>query len=157
MGTSLLSTLGGNMTDPTNNGNNDGINPGDYGATPPPPPPPPMPPTPPMPPMNPNYQGGGYNQGPKNEPFAITSMVTGIVGGVTICCWPLAAILAIVATVFGALSLVKFKNSPNGIKGKGMAIAGLVLGIVVIALIVGGLLLSLLTDSTTWDYQYDFE
>lgn len=110
------------------------------GGTPPPPPPPPQ-----MPPQNTAPQPGAYysNQqgysasGGKTDPFAITSMVTGIVSVPFICCWPIGIVIAIVATVFGGLSMSKIGKSNGNLGGKGMAIAGLVLGILVILAIIG--------------------
>lgn len=60
---------------------------------------------------------------PPSTAFAITSMVTGIVGLVMAAFPVVGFLLSVVAIVFGALSLKK----PTG---KGMAIAGLVTGIV---------------------------
>ncbi len=113
---------------------------GQQGGTPPPPPPPPSH----IPPQQAAPQPGAYyaNQqgystsGSKNDPFAITSLVTGIVGVPLICCWPIGLIVAIVATVFGSLSLGKIKKSNGALGGRGMALAGLILGIVTIAIIV---------------------
>lgn len=108
------------------------------GQVPPPPPPPPF------------QQPQPYNgPGPKNDGFAITSMVTGIVGAVTICCYPLSFILAIIATVFGFISINKVKNSNGMLGGKGMAIAGVVLGLCVLALLAIWLILWLVGVATS--------
>ncbi|HMS24135.1 MAG TPA: DUF4190 domain-containing protein [Acidimicrobiia bacterium] len=115
--------------------------------TQPPPPPPPVevsPPPPPPPPMEPvapqmgtyySNQQGYVVSGPKNDPFAVTSMVVGIVGvPLSCCCTPLSFVLGIIATVFGALSMSKIKKMQGQLGGQGMAVAGLVLGICVIGL-----------------------
>lgn len=63
----------------------------------------------------------------KTNGFAIAAMVNGIVAivlGWTI----ILSICGILAVVFGHVSLSQFKNEP--MNGKGMAIAGLVLGYV---------------------------
>ena len=79
-------------------------------------------------------RGGGTGQ--SYNGFAITSMVLGIVGipGLCVYLWP-GVIMGIVAVVFGIVALKGMKNSGND-EGKGMAIAGLVLGIVVITIAV---------------------
>jgi hypothetical protein len=63
--------------------------------------------------------------------FAITSMVTGIVGLVfNLCCFFITPILSIVAIVFAFVSFSRFNKPGNQSRGKGMAIAGLICGIV---------------------------
>lgn len=97
------------------------------------------PPPPPGPPAAGTYYSNqqGYSaSGDKKDPFSITSMVTGIVGVPFICCWPIGLILAVIAIVFGSLSLSKIKKSNGALGGHGFAITGLVLGITVIVLIV---------------------
>ncbi len=69
--------------------------------------------------------------------LAIASMVCGIVGYLT--CY-FAALLAIPAVICGHLALSQMRSSPVPMAGKGMAIAGLVLGYVAIALTVGFIL-----------------
>ncbi len=57
--------------------------------------------------------------------LAVTSMVLGIVALVLSCCVPyVPVILALIAVILGGVSLAKKKG------GKGMAIAGLVCGII---------------------------
>ncbi|WP_105618748.1 DUF4190 domain-containing protein [Vallitalea okinawensis] len=63
----------------------------------------------------------------KQKGFGIASMVCGIVGLVGICIPYLNYILAILAIVFGIVTLSEMKKT-NDKTGKGMAIAGLVLG-----------------------------
>lgn len=78
--------------------------------------------------------GGGPTDG-----FAIASLVCGILGlfvGVT----------AIPALVFGIISLNRINRDPQYLKGKGMAIAGIVLGGIVIL----ALLLLLLIVALFW-------
>ena len=62
---------------------------------------------------------------PKSAGLAIASMVLGILALVLSCCVPyLPIILALLAVVLGGVSLAKKQD------GKGMAIAGLVCGII---------------------------
>ena len=59
--------------------------------------------------------------------FSVTSMVLGIVGLVTFCLWYLSILCGILAIVFGVVA--KKKEEKNG-----MATAGLVMGIIIVAL-----------------------
>lgn len=59
---------------------------------------------------------------PKTSGLAITSLVFGILGG---CC---PAISSLVAIICGHIALGSIKNSGGAITGKGIAVAGLVLG-----------------------------
>lgn len=75
------------------------------------PPPPPGAPAPPGPsPMAPAGRSG----------FAVASMVLGLVGFL--------AITAVLAVVFGHLALAELKRSGGWRRGKGMALAGTILG-----------------------------
>lgn len=68
----------------------------------------------------------------KNDGFAIASLVLGIIGLVFF--WfPVCSILAI---IFAAISISRINKSDGQLTGKGMAIAGLVLGIISVAIIV---------------------
>jgi len=87
------------------------------GSTPPPPPPP-APPTPPSSPVPP--AGGAPSP---NNGLAIAALVLGIL--TFVCLGPIAGVLAI---IFGFLGLKK--SNEMGGTGKGMSIAGIVLGAV---------------------------
>jgi len=67
---------------------------------------------------------------PRNDGFAITSMVCGIVAVLT--CY-FGIILGTIAVIFGHISVSKINKDPN-LGGKGMAIAGLVCGYIGIAI-----------------------
>jgi len=69
-------------------------------------------------------------QPPRTSGLAITSMICGILG---IIIPYLGFILAILGIVFGAIAIHQTGSQPN-LGGRGMAIAGLVLGIIAIAL-----------------------
>ena len=81
------------------------------------------------------YQPYGYTPvvTGRNNPLAIASMVLGIVGIVLFCFY---AIPSIIAVVFAVVSLNQFKSQPNTYTGRGMAIAGLVTGLVGVSLLV---------------------
>ena len=69
-----------------------------------------------------------------NNGLAIASMVCGIVGYCT--CY-FVAILGIPAVICGHLALTQIRNSPVPMGGRGMAIAGLVLGYLGIVITLG--------------------
>jgi hypothetical protein len=117
--------------------------PDDQGAQPPPPPqsppppprqsppsgPPPGPTPPPAPPAYGQQAGGyGYQSTPKTNGLAITSLVLGI-AQIFIC-----IIGAILALVFGYISRRQIDESGGTQGGRGMAIAGIILGWVGIGL-----------------------
>lgn len=100
--------------------------------------------------QQPVYQQPVYQQPmmpqepPKSVGLAVASMVMGILALLLSCCVPyLPILLALLAVVFGAVSLAKKMG------GKGMAIAGLVCGIIglipaVILIVTGAALFSAL-------------
>ncbi|MEM6560277.1 MAG: DUF4190 domain-containing protein [Planctomycetota bacterium] len=109
--------------------------------------PPPQSPYPNNPPQQYGNQPGGPQQpinyqGPPTGPglpkgFAITSMVLGICAFFPTCClgWLslfVAPVLAVLAVIFGALALKAAGRGEAG--GEGMAKAGLILGIIYMAL-----------------------
>lgn len=63
------------------------------------------------------------NQGTKKKGLAIASLVFGIIGG-----YPSLSTASIVAIVCGIMALNKIKKDPNSYNGRGLAIAGLILG-----------------------------
>ena len=95
-----------------------------------------MPPPPP-----PGWAPGGQHhvQQGRTSGLAIASLVLGIV-------W-VYWIGSILAVIFGHVALSQTKRDPN-LRGRGMAIAGLVLGYVGIALLIIGIL-AIATSSTT--------
>jgi hypothetical protein len=77
---------------------------------------------------------GNQNTTPEAAPGAIPSMVCGIIALVTFCL-PLAPVaLGIIAIVFCVKANKRIKESDGALGGKGMAIAGLVTGIIGLAL-----------------------
>jgi hypothetical protein len=67
---------------------------------------------------------------PETHPYAIAALVCGLVG-----IWPLTGLASIAAIVFGSIALREIRANPRLYKGEGMAHAGRVLGIVVLALV----------------------
>ena len=65
--------------------------------------------------------------GPRTDPFAIVAIATGAVAVLT---GYGAFLLGAVAIVFGALSLTRIRKEPGRFKGRGLAIAGMVAGLV---------------------------
>lgn len=78
------------------------------------------------------------NDGPRTDPFAIVAIAT---GGLAILTGYGAFLLGAAAIVFGALSLTRIRREPNRFKGKGLAIGGMVAGIVAAGVILLYLLL----------------
>lgn len=85
---------------------------------------------PPPPPGDPGYgyqqQGYGYGYGPpvqKTNGLAVAALVCGIVGFVIF-----GIILGALALIFGLVALNQINKSGGAQKGRGMAIAGVVLG-----------------------------
>ena len=116
--------------------------PGQAPPTPPPAPPPPggqpgsPPPVPPAPPGQPGDPNAGYQyynpaqgaQVEKTDPFAIASLICGIV---SLLCFGI--ILGLVALGLGFASINRMKSDPY-LKGRGLAIGGMVCGGVGVAL-----------------------
>lgn len=73
--------------------------------------------------------GGAYTMAPPTSGLAITSLVCGILG--LIACF---IITAIPAVVCGHMAMSQIKNSNGMTSGKGMAIAGLIMGYLVVAI-----------------------
>lgn len=67
------------------------------------------------------------NDGPRTDPFAIVAIAT---GGLAILTGYGAFLLGAAAIVFGALSLSRIRKEPGRFKGKGLAVAGMVAGLV---------------------------
>lgn len=109
-------------------------------------------------PQNPPQAAGGFPPPPPpGQPsagaqrsangLAITSLVLGIVGIVGSCLTgAIALVLGILAIIFGAIALKQIRD--RGQSGRGLALAGLILGIVVAGwgllalLVLGGMMLS---------------
>ncbi|WP_157930611.1 DUF4190 domain-containing protein [Glycomyces xiaoerkulensis] len=87
--------------------------------------------------MPPQYGGMPPQEPPKGQ--AIASMVLGICGAALVCIPFVNLALGIIAAALGGVALKKVNAGQAG--GRGMAIAGLVLGIIVCGLFALGLIL----------------
>ncbi len=78
-------------------------------------------------------QGSGL---PSVNGLAVASMVLGIVSLVFCWCWPVGGTCAIVGLPLGAIALSKISKGQADPAPKGMAVAGLVMNIISVALII---------------------
>jgi hypothetical protein len=95
------------------------------------------------PPPPPQYGAPLPPQGgvpPKNSGKAIGSLVTGLVGLLTICCGFL-VVTSIVAIVLGFLARKEIRASNGALKGDGMALAGIITGFVGVAMVIVSIIL----------------
>ena len=69
-----------------------------------------------------------------NHPLAAPALICSLIG------WLFFGIGSLLGIIFGAIALNKIKQNPNKFKGKGMALAGLIIGIV--AIFIGIIILS---------------
>jgi hypothetical protein len=86
------------------------------------------------------YPGGGfspYPAAPKNNGFAIASLVCSIAG---LCCCGIGGVLGV---IFGFVARGQIKRSSGAEQGSGLALAGIIIGFVCIA--IGAVLLLLFT------------
>lgn len=120
---------------PADPGAGQGYGQGGYGAPPPP-----------------GYGQQQYGMAPRTNPLSIVSLVTGIIG-VFPCCTIL--VFGIAAAITGYLARNQIAASNGQQKGDGMAKAGLILGIVGIALGVLVWILNL-AGVLSSNYSYDF-
>jgi Domain of unknown function (DUF4190) len=83
----------------------------------------------------------GYGAPRTTNSLAVASMVTSIVGAATLFCWGLGGIVGLVGAILGHVARRKIRNS--GEAGDGMALAGIIVGWIVLGLgIAGAVLLS---------------
>ncbi len=98
--------------------------------------------------MPPPYgQGGGYPaaQPKRNNGFAIASFVCSLVG--ILCC----AIPSVVGIILGFIALSQIKKT--GQDGSGMALAGVIIGFVVLAGWTLLMIIGMVTDNSTTYYS----
>ena len=113
------------------------------GPTPAPAPPPQPPPTPP--PTPPAGGGSGYYSPPTSTTngLAIASLVSSIAGFV-IC--PVGIILGL---VFGYIARNQIDQSGGTQQGRGMAVAGIIIGWVCVGLVVFGILIAIIVSAAS--------
>ena len=90
---------------------------------------------PPPPPQYGAPQPPAGGQPPKTSGKAIASLVTGLVGLLTICCGFL-VVSSIVALVLGILARKDIAKSGGALKGDGMALTGIITGVVGIVMVI---------------------
>jgi hypothetical protein len=88
----------------------------------------------------------GYGPARRRSGLAVASMVTSIVGAATLLCWGLGAVLGLVGAILGHVARRKIRRS--GEAGDGMALAGIIVGWIVLVLgVIGAALVGVvLTD-----------
>jgi hypothetical protein len=99
---------------------------------------------------------GGYGPPPgpqKRSPLAIVALVTGIIA-VLPCCWSL-PVFAVAALVTGFLGKKQIDESQGQIPGRGMAVAGIILGAV--ALVIAVVYWILFATGVLHDISYNFQ
>jgi uncharacterized membrane protein len=82
--------------------------------------------------------------------MALLSLILGILGIIgspfgclCICIGPLGGLIALAAIIFGILANMQIKNAPDRFSGKGMAMAGIILGSLAIFLAIVGIIIQL--------------
>lgn len=84
----------------------------------------------------------------KLEIMGLISMIVGIVGlPIAFCCSLFALPFPIASIILGIISFMKISKQPNEFKGKGFAIAGIILGVVVVLLAIGMFIVGLFLQS----------
>jgi hypothetical protein len=84
--------------------------------------------------------GPGFNPPNSSNGLALGALITGVLAIPTTCCCSFASLpLAIAACVMGGLALSKVKTQPQIYGGKGMALAGLICGIIALLMAIASL------------------
>lgn len=108
------------------------------------------------PPPPPQYGAPVPPQGglpPKNSGKAVASMVTGLVGLLTICCG-FFVVTSIVGIVLGFLARKEIAASNGQLKGAGMALTGIITGFVGVGLLVLSIIL-VATGAIDTNFEYN--
>lgn len=119
-----------------------------------PPPPPPGTGQPPYQPYGgaPNPYGGSsgpYQQQKPTNGLAIASMVTSLVGLLGCLCYGLGGIIGLIGAILGHVALRQIKT--GGQQGRGMALAGVIVGWLVLALAIIGWVVLGIVIANEWD------
>ena len=85
---------------------------------------------------------GGYGP-PRSNGLAVASLILGVVG------WVPCGVGSILAIVFGAIARGQIRASQGRETGDGMALAGIILGCVGLALVVGFIIISAVAGSNS--------
>lgn len=103
---------------------------------------------------SPSFSGTDPTMLVKTNGMAIASLVLGIVGVLLSCCCYIGLIPAILAIIFGIISKAEIKKSLGNQKGDGMALAGIILGGLVLLVTIGLIILAMVIGGTTSSYQF---
>jgi hypothetical protein len=109
----------------------------------------------PPPPPPPQYgaPAPGAPEGQKTSGKAVAALVTGLVGLLTICCGFI-VVSSIAALVLGLLARRDIANSNGQLKGDGMALTGIITGIIgIVLLVVVIILVATGAIDTNFDYS----
>ncbi len=108
----------------------------------------------------PQRRGGYYDSGGppgppegKTNALAVVSLILGILTVPSCCCSFLSAAPGLAGIIFGAVALSQISSDPTQ-KGKGMAIAGIILSIIGIILGVGLFVISILSPEFQNSYNF---
>jgi hypothetical protein len=127
-----------------------------YGAPPPPqssfPPPGPQPSYPPPP----GAQPAGYGTGQATNGPAIGALIVGILGLLGNC-FCFGGILSPAAIVLGWMGKNKADRSGGQVGGRGMAIAGLVMGVIGTLILLGWVVFFVWAISTGREFEYQYD
>lgn len=102
----------------------------------------------------PYYTQGELNQ--KTNGLAIASLVLGIVGIVLVCCYSIGTLPGILAIIFGAISRKEILSSNGRQRGIGYSTAGLVLGIITVALAIVMVVIIAFSSASFMSFYDDF-
>lgn len=95
--------------------------------------------------------GVPFNATPGNEQLAVVSLVLGVVSVPLACCCYIGLLTGIAAAVTGFMARKKIDESQGMLEGDGMALAGIVLGIIVVVLSLGLIIASVAFDTATFN------
>lgn len=109
-------------------------------------------------PPQPNSQ---YNTAPvvdtrQYNPFAVASLVLGIVSILCMCCSIVSGILSVMAIIFGGVAISSITSNYKVEKGHSMAVAGIITGLVSLLLIVAIRIIALLGIWTASNFPFNW-
>lgn len=113
-----------------------------YGAPPPPPPPPYGAPTPP---------GGAAGSGGQSIP-ALISLILGVLGIVNSFCCSIIPLFPIAALALGLIGLNDVKKSHGAKTGRGLAVAGTILGGVGLLISIIWIIVAIVSGGYSWSF-----
>lgn len=82
------------------------------------------------------FSAGPASPAPRTNPLAVAALVLGILSPVLLCCYGFGILPAVLAMIFGGVARGQLRRAGGGQAGRGLATAGLVLGIVTAGLFI---------------------